>query len=80
MLLQLAESGKRIWVTIKKDIHFNHGFGHVWVLHEVGNVNICVQAFSQRIKDCYTNRWHVYIDDSLEAIPISFSSRYERLS
>ena len=45
MLLQLDESVKHSWIAIIKNIPFKHGFGHVWVLHEVGNVNICVQAF-----------------------------------
>ena len=68
MLLQVGESGKRTWAAYIMDILFTHGFGYKWVLHDVGNVNSDVGNFSQRIKDCYTQRRHAYIDESPKAI------------
>ena len=39
MLKSLDDAGRRNWVTYIKNISLMHGFGHVWVSQELGDVN-----------------------------------------
>ena len=62
MLKSLDDAGRRNWVTYIKNILFTHGFGHVWVSQELGDVNYFLKIFQQRIIDCFKQNWHEAIN------------------
>ena len=63
MLKSLDDVEQRNWITYIKNISFIHGFGHVWVLQELGNVNY-LKIFKQQIIDCFKQNWHEAIYES----------------
>ena len=46
---------------------YQYGFGYAWITQEIGDVDIFIKMFKQRLIDCYTQNWH---DD------INMSSRW----
>ena len=49
---------------MSKNLLFRYGFGFVWVSQDVGEVNIFIKQFKQRLIDCMKQNWHSSIDDS----------------
>ena len=39
-----------------------YGFGHVWLEQGVGDINIFLHVFKQRLKDCNYQQWHEQLD------------------
>ena len=64
MLKSLDDVGRRNWVTHIKNMLFLHGFGHVWVSQELGDVNYFLRIFKQRTVDCFKQNWHAAINES----------------
>ena len=44
------------------------GFLELWEGQGVGNVNVFLNIFKQRIKDIFTQEWHSRIEDSTRAM------------
>ena len=72
MLFQLDEAGKCTWATCIKNILFSYGFGHVWILQYVGDENQFMKIFGQRIKNCFTQKWHGFVDESSKTLHYKF--------
>ena len=68
MLFRMDETGKTTWATYVKNLLFSYGFGHVLIVHDVGNIDEFLKAFSQRIKDCYTQKWFADLNESPKAL------------
>ena len=52
MLYILDNAGRLCWVTHIKNILFEHGFGYVWIAQDVGQINLFIKVFTNRLKDC----------------------------
>ena len=64
MLYHLDESGRNTWASKIKDLLSDFGFGYVWISHDVGNDREFLRIFTQRIKDCYTQKWFSLVNES----------------
>lgn len=67
MLRSLTDAGKTTWAShIKKQL-FEHGFGYAWIADSVGNTNVFLNTFTQRIKDISLQNWRDSINSSPKA-------------
>ena len=57
MLKDLDERGKDTWATEVKALLCKNGFGHVWLSQGVGNKEIFLKEFKQRMSDCAKQNW-----------------------
>ena len=57
MLRNLDETGRITWVSKVRELLYKYGFGYVWVTENVGDVNIFVKNFKQRLIDCSRQDW-----------------------
>jgi hypothetical protein len=64
MLLNLDERGKVNWVTKVRECLFVFGFGVVWLNQEVGDENLFMRVFKQRLIDCKWQNIVGHINDS----------------
>ncbi len=46
------------WATHVKSLLFMYGFGFVWINQEVGDNNLFMKTFVQRLKDCNGQQWY----------------------
>ena len=67
MLRRLDTTGRHTWATNIKDLLFRYGFGYAWVAQEVGNENIFLSLFCQRVKDIFTQKCFSDIDSTPKA-------------
>ena len=60
-LLLLSESSPEqvTWVTLFRDMLFQHGFGYVWFEQHVDNENNFLRIFERRLKDIFLQNWNV---------------------
>lgn len=56
------------WVSLVKDLLCRYGFGNVWLQQGVGNVDVFLTCFKQRMKDIYCQVWNNHIQESRKAI------------
>ena len=63
-LLLLSETSPEqvTWVTLLRDMLFQHGFGYVWYQQFVENENIFLNIFEKRLKDIFLQNWHTEIN------------------
>ncbi len=52
------------WATSTKNVLFNFGFGYAWIFQEIGNVEVFICEFKQRVKDVLTQEWLTTIHTS----------------
>jgi len=64
MLKSLDDIGRRNWATDVKELLFKYGFGFIWVSQDVGDIDLFMVHFKQRLTDCATQTWHENINDS----------------
>ena len=64
MLKSQDDIGRNNWVTSVKMLLFRYGFGFAWLSQDVGNINIFVRLFKQRLDDCFTQNWCENINSS----------------
>ena len=67
MLRRLDEVGRNTWATNVKNLLFSYGYGYVWMNEEVGDINMFIRAFKQRIVDCSKQDWHAKLLESDKA-------------
>ena len=67
MLRNLDNSGRITWATKVKNILFNYGFGYAWVNENVGDENLILKTFKQRLLDCGKQEWHENVFESSKA-------------
>ena len=53
MLKAQDDIGRNNWVTSVKMMLFRYGVGFVWLSQDVGDINIFVRLFKQRLHDCF---------------------------
>ena len=58
MLTSIDNAGRNCWATNVKSLIFRYGFGFVWISQDVGNVDLFVYNFRQRVIDCVTQNLH----------------------
>jgi hypothetical protein len=56
------------WVSLLRDLLYRNGFGYVWLNQGVENEELFLVVFKQRIKDSYSQNWHVDIMNSRKAV------------
>ena len=59
---------KTNWASLLRDMLFNFGFGEVWLNHGVGDENLFLAAFKQRIGDTYLQTWNQNINNNRKSI------------
>ena len=64
MLFLLDERGKRTWASDIRQCLFKYGFAYVWLNQGVGNVNVFLRCFKQRIIDNCWQEWNGLINAS----------------
>ena len=64
MLLALDMAGRVNWVTNVKNLLYKYGFGFVFISQEVGNIELFVSEFKQRVSDCAAQDWHSELESS----------------
>ena len=52
MILNLDESGRITWASKIRELLFRYGFGYVWLAEDVGDLNLFMKFFKQRLIDC----------------------------
>ena len=68
MLTDLDEYPNKInWAYLVKDLLSRMGFYHVWLNQGVGNVNLFLNLFKQRLTDNFTQIWHERLSNSSRA-------------
>jgi hypothetical protein len=67
--LYLVENGslKIGWTATIRDMLLRNGFGEVWYNQGVGNADIFLQIFRERLADTYKQNWHDRIHNSSRA-------------
>ena len=66
---------KQNWASRVKDLLSRLGFFEVWESQGVGNENLFLGIFKQRVRDVFTKDWHSRLEDSTKArCFITFSS------
>ena len=68
MLRNLDEIGRVTWATKVRALLFQCGFGYVWLSEDVGDLNIFMKIFKQRLVDCNMQDWSAMISDSGKAM------------
>ena len=64
MLRNLDETGRITWASKVRELLFRNGFGYVWVVEDVGDLNLFMKAFKHRLIDCCKQDWCVVIMES----------------
>ena len=57
MLRNLDESGRITWASKVRELLFRNGFGYVWLAEDVGDHNLFMKTFKQRLIDCSKQDW-----------------------
>ncbi|MCG7892781.1 MAG: reverse transcriptase family protein, partial [Candidatus Thiodiazotropha endolucinida] len=68
MLRSLSEAGKTTWASQVRTLLHKYGFGYIWEANTVGDINIFVKVFKQRLKDCCLQEWHSDTNESPKSI------------
>ena len=58
MLEGLTENNVKTWVSDLRNMLCKHGFGHVWVFKNVGNLVQFCSLFKERLHDNFKQNWH----------------------
>ena len=64
MLRMLDERGKKTWVTYVRECLSKYGFACVWLSQGVGDVNVFMKCFKERLIDCRWQEWSDHINTS----------------
>ena len=58
MLMQLQQRNYTTWVDKVRNTLYYHGFGIVWENQGVGNIEVFIKLFRQRLIDCAGQNWN----------------------
>ena len=61
VIYRLDQAGRITWVSGVKDILFKYGVGFVRLSQEIGNADLFLQQFMQRLKDSALQQWNIDI-------------------
>ena len=76
MLYEQDLSGRKNWATSIKNILYTSGFGVVWENQGVGNTDIFLKEFRQRLEDIYRQDWCSSLENDTEYM--TYHSTIER--
>jgi len=62
MLWELDQAKRTNWATAVKSLLYKFGFGEIWISQEIGDPEVFLFEFRQRISDCSTQDWHANIN------------------
>ena len=68
LLRRLDDLGRTAWATHIKRLLFQYGFGYVWFSEDVGDFNIFLSQFEQRLIDCSYQTLNGNIESSPKAL------------
>ena len=68
LLRRLDDVGRTTWATNIKRLLFQYGFGYVWLSEDVGDFNIFLSQFKQRLIDCSYQTLNGNIESSPKAL------------
>lgn len=73
VLKTLDENGKWTWVTSVRNLLHELGFGYVWTAQGVGNENVFLSVFEERVREHFaTNLTHTIQNSSKTAVYSTF--------
>ena len=52
------------WVSLVRNLLYEHGFGYVWQAQSVGDTGGFLRVFKMRSHDMYRQQWHVHLTNS----------------
>ena len=55
MLRQLDEGGRNTWATNIKRLLYRYGFGIAWITQDIGNVNVFIAMFKDRLTESFNS-------------------------
>ena len=58
---------KSSWVKSVKSLLDNLGFGHLWIEQGVGNINMFLRIFKERLTDNFVQGWDDEVHNSSRA-------------
>ena len=64
MLFSHQLAGRVNWTAELRNILYINGFGYVWEQQYVENKEEFMKSFSQRLKDCYMQRWKEMVSET----------------
>jgi hypothetical protein len=64
MLFNLNNRGRENWVTNVQKLLCCNGFGHVWMIGQVGNEKLFLKMFKARLFDCFSQEWFHHMENS----------------
>lgn len=67
MLRRFDVAGHITWASKVKEILFTYGFGYAREYENIGDINIFMKLFKQRLIDCSNQDWHRQINNSTKA-------------
>ena len=67
MLYNLDECGRTTWASQIRFLLNSNGFGYAWISQEVGNINLFIQTFKQRVIDGCIQKWSTKLTNSSKA-------------
>jgi len=76
MLKTLDETGRYNWVTDVKGLLCRYGFNYIWLAQELGDIDLFITMFKQRVKDCALQEWHSNVCATSK---LSYYSEYKTL-
>ena len=67
ILRNLDENGRIAWASKVREMLFRYGFGYVWHMEIVGDINSFMKTFKQRLIDCSRQDWWSKVAESGKA-------------
>lgn len=52
------------WVSLVRNLLYEHGFGYVWQAQSVGDTGGFLRVFKMRSLDMYRQKWHIHLTNS----------------
>lgn len=76
MLFDHDAAGRTNWASRVKSMLYAYGFGYAWISQDVGNDQLFLSLFFQRLKDVSYQTWATFISDSPK---LQFYSHFKTL-
>ena len=68
MLFSHQSVGRKNWITDFKNVLYRNGFGYVWEKQYVENKEEFIKEFTQRLNDCYIQKWNEMVSETSKLI------------
>jgi len=68
MIRQLDEGGRNTWATNIKHLLYRYGFGIAWITQDIGNVNVFIAMFKDRLTESFYSNTMSNINTSPKAL------------